>query len=391
MLSDADRAILADTHLLVLLEGGATLRQYDEIGLLERELAIFRRVRPHLRALTLITWSKGGDAAYRDQLGDIGLHFNTAGMRARLWQAAFWYGARRLFPGRCVLRTNQTFGGDFAVRVARRAGWPLIARCGYPLSTFTAREHGRESRRARWARGLERRLFTASTRVQVTTPEIADLARQYGVPDERIAVVPNYVDTDLFRPSPERRPPFTGAGPARLLCIGRMEAQKNIATLIEALADLPVVLDLVGRGSLENELRSVAATQGVEVRFHGNVPHGDLPGLMNVADAFVLPSHFEGHPKALLEAMAAGLPCIGADVPGIREVVTHGVDGTLVAPTAKTLRGAVVGLMADAEAAAALGRAARRRITGTVSLDRVAARDLSVIAAAAPRGDEVSP
>jgi len=75
---------------------------------------------------------------------------------------------------------------------------------------------------------------------------------------------------------------------------------------------------------------------------------------------FVLPSQYEGTPKALLEAMACGLAVVGTNVPGIRELIQDGVNGLLCEPDVKAISEAIARLLNDAELRARLGRAARR-------------------------------
>src|SRR3546814_4760578 len=91
---------------------------------------------------------------------------------------------------------------------------------------------------------------------------------------------------------------------------------------------------MVGDGDLRATAEREAARRGVKARLHGNLPHQNLPEMINAGRIFVLPSSYEGHPKTLLEAMACGAAVIGTDVPGIREVIEDGRTGLLCAPTA---------------------------------------------------------
>jgi glycosyltransferase involved in cell wall biosynthesis len=138
----------------------------------------------------------------------------------------------------------------------------------------------------------------------------------------------------------------------------------------------------VGEGSLRAEMAALAAREGVDVRFSGNVPHRGLPPIFAGADVFVLPSHFEGHPKALLEAMSCGLPTVGADSPGIREVLCDGETGLLCGTDAGSIRTAIRRVLGDRELAARLGTAARAYVVANDSLDLTLERELRVLSAA---------
>src|SRR3546814_15239810 len=83
----------------------------------------------------------------------------------------------------------------------------------------------------------------------------------YGVPEERVSVIPNYVDTMLFRPLEGQE-----GGKARIVFIGRLSAQKNPLLLIEALEGLDLELDMVGDGDLRATAEREAARRGVKAR-----------------------------------------------------------------------------------------------------------------------------
>jgi glycosyltransferase involved in cell wall biosynthesis len=94
---------------------------------------------------------------------------------------------------------------------------------------------------------------------------------------------------------------------------------------VAAVGNLQLVL--VGDGSLRDALAKRATGLGVDIELIGVVPHKTLPSHLQKADLFVLPSHIEGHPKALLEAMSVGLPCVATDVPDTRDLLLDGETG----------------------------------------------------------------
>lgn len=372
---DSER--LSRLHLIVWFEYASSLAIFDRVGMLDRELAVYRRLRPHLRALTLITWSRGEDDAYAARLGDICLVHNRHGWTWPVWMGLMLASFGGRFPGKRIVKTNQMSGARHILRVTQAWRTPLIARCGYPWSLFAERERGTDDPVAREARATERAVFRGARHVVGSTTEIADLAiRRDGVPPERVSVVPNYVDTDLMSPGSALSRPRPRIG-----FLGRLERQKNPLALIEAMAGLDADLVAVGEGTLRDAMVTRAAELGVSLKMLGNLPHADLPDFFRALDAFVLPSLFEGHPKALLEAMACGLPVVGADSPGIREVVTHERTGLIAEPAPAPLRQAIGRLLADRALGFRLGEAARKEIVAAMSLDRTVERELRVLSA----------
>ncbi len=168
----------------------------------------------------------------------------------------------------------------------------------------------------------------------------------------KITVIPNYVDTDLFRPE-------TADKDIDLLFIGRLTPQKNLFALLEALQGLGLKTVIIGKGAQEKELRERAVDLGVRIEWKENIPNSDLPRYLNRSRMFILPSHYEGHPKALIEAMAAGLPVIGADAPGIRELIVHMKNGWLCRTDTGSIREAITEISASADIRTHLSKNAR--------------------------------
>ncbi|MFJ1563702.1 glycosyltransferase family 4 protein [Streptomyces erythrochromogenes] len=218
------------------------------------------------------------------------------------------------------------------------------------------------------------RVARAAAAVIVLTEQQARFVEEaYRVPPARVHVVPNGVGPEFFRPAPAPATAPVGAAtaatataaprPLRLLYVGRLSAQKNIARLLDAisLAESPLRLRVVGGGELDADLRARAAGLGLgeRVEFTGPLHDGDLLAAYADADVFVLPSDREGMPLAALEAMAAALPVLATDVPGNTELL-RGV-GLLAAPDPASLAAAVDRLASDPALRGRLaGRSAER-------------------------------
>lgn len=137
------------------------------------------------------------------------------------------------------------------------------------------------------------------------------------------------VDLDRFTPKyakPERH---------SILFVGRLDPEKNLATLLRAFTlmnDVDAYLDIVGGGSERFELEQLAAGLGVaeRVRFHGRVSDERLAELHHAATVFVMPSPAELQSIATLEALASGTPVVVADAMALPHLVDNGVEGYLV-------------------------------------------------------------
>lgn len=181
---------------------------------------------------------------------------------------------------------------------------------------------------------LGSRVFLALTRWQcagaMTANYVTSQALQHRYPARRADVTYSFSDVDVeckdFAESARSSSPST---PYRLVMVGTMsQVYKGHHVMIEALADmkrdgLQCLLLLAGEGRLQEALRVQVSKAGLddEVEFLGHLGKDELLDLLRGADVFVLPSLTEGMPRALIEAMAAGLPCVASRVGGVPELL----------------------------------------------------------------------
>ncbi|HYA55092.1 MAG TPA: glycosyltransferase, partial [Thermoplasmata archaeon] len=170
-----------------------------------------------------------------------------------------------------------------------------------------------------------------------------------------------------------------------LVFTGRLVPHKGVDVILQALALLPkdVVLVVIGAGPRLPSLVGLARRLGVEdrVRFCPAVSDEDLPYFLALGDVFVFPSQnrLEGFGLVVAEAMAAGLPVVVADMPGVREVIEPGKEGLLAEPLIATdLADKVRILLDDPALARRMGRAGRDRAEALYALPVVVRSLLSL-------------
>ena len=366
-------------HLVLFFTYGISLKTWDKIGMFEREVALYKALRPHLRGISFITHGDENDLKYKEMLSDICIICNRWRLPNRFycWLIVNFYPL--FWEKATVVKSNQIQGADIALRAAQRREKKIIVRCGYLYSDFMEKKYGKDSPQAYKAHLMEEKVFSEADQVVVTTACIKEtILDQYKIRAEKIAVIPNYVLTDLFRP-PKERKKRTGINSKRICFVGRLDKQKNIFALIESLRGLKAELIIVGNGPLRNELEKEAYKNSLSVKFLGNMPHRRLPHILNSCDLFILPSFYEGHPKALLEAMACGLPVIGTNVPGIRELITHRETGYLCGTSPEEVREAIKEVMGDQELQEKMARNAREFVVENFSLNKILESELKLL------------
>jgi len=175
--------------------------------------------------------------------------------------------------------------------------------------------------------------------VSTVAQHTLDELHQYGLPKPTGRVIYNGIRRDLLRPIDEinaKRCPEAGEL-LRLGTLSRLIERKGLQDLLRALKILSdrghrFQLDIAGRGDYRNTLEQLVTELGLskQVVFHGE--RRDLANYLDTLDLYILPSHFEGLPMSMLEAMARGVPAMCTAVNGVPEVITHGETGFLIPP-----------------------------------------------------------
>ena len=206
----------------------------------------------------------------------------------------------------------------------------------------------------------------------------AEFVRDYWVPDERVSVVHNGRDLSKFeRDSPEGLRDSLGIPEDAPLVgtVGRLIDRKGHDELFDAWvrvrAECPDAhLLMVGDGPRRAHLEARAGYLGIDESVHLAGLRDDVPDLLATMDAFVFPSHYEGLPGALLEAMAAGLPCVATPVDGNSELLEAYDSGLFfdVGDDAAMAR-ALVLVLDNPDVASDLGESARRRARERFDVD----------------------
>jgi len=223
------------------------LRRWHNYGMFEREVALYRRLREHLDDVLFVTDDDLRDLRFANHPHLKGIEVACNAFRLP-WPVAdrmlmLGHGGTLARAG--VFKSNQVPGADRGLALARRYGKPFIARCGYLHAQFVRFDKGPDAPETRAAEAMERHVFLGADRVVVTTGAMREeIMRDYGLEAARIRVIPNYVDTDVFRPLL----PADERVARDVLFVGRLNRQKNLPVLLRAVAGTDLRLHLVGQG-----------------------------------------------------------------------------------------------------------------------------------------------
>ena len=215
------------------------------------------------------------------------------------------------------------------------------------------------ARMIRFIAPLYRAIHRNARMVHAVSGSLRDRALLFGVPPERIKVIPNGIDYVRYTDSHILRIPL------RIVVLARLEKVKGVQYAIEAMEGIiarfpEAELIIAGNGSLRGALESLAREKKLQKKivFKGAIMPEEAPAFLMTGTVFVCPSLAEGFGIVILEAMAAGCAVVAADTGGIPDIVNDGVDGLLVPiADAHALATAVIRILGNSTLRAALARA----------------------------------
>jgi glycosyltransferase involved in cell wall biosynthesis len=222
--------------------------------------------------------------------------------------------------------------GFAAVVAARLLGVPAVVKLHGSDINMVAKLPG--------ARGMTAWALPQAARVVAVSRPLADEVVALGVARERVAVVMNGVDGELFRPrdraAARARLGLDGDLPLAIY-VGNLKPEKGVIDLGRAwdavVRRVPdATLLVIGDGPSREELEAVTRPLGERVRLVARQPLEMVPAFLAAADVLVLPSHSEGTPNVVLEALACGRRVVATSVGGVPDLITSPTLGALVPP-----------------------------------------------------------
>ncbi len=242
-------------HLVLFLSRATSLDRWNRLGILERELKYYRELRNHLGGISLVTCGGPEDLQYRSQLGQIELLYNKWDLPANIYSILSVILHWSALKTADIFKTNQLDGSWTAILAGILQRKPVIVRAGYLWSEFFRLGEG-NGIKSRIIHALQTVALRRSTSIFVTTEKMRrDLERDFPFLTNKIYVIPNYVDVELFKPDKSRHLKH-----GRLCFVGRLVPQKNLTRLIIALSEIPgSSLIVIGDGRQKPELEQFSA------------------------------------------------------------------------------------------------------------------------------------
>ena len=295
----------------------------------------------------------------------ITIHSLSPGKFPPLYLPNFW---RLMRSGKYDILHFHLFGANLCAK-------PLAVMSGHPAIVVHDQCNDASREKNRLLLAADAFWNRCSNRVIAVSESTRDyLLYREDLPDDLVTMIPNGIDTELFKPASELqrgesrdafgipRESFVIGG------VGRLVAQKNFSLFMDVAARVlsgnpSAMFVIAGTGTEDEALKEKAEALGISdrVRFLGHV--SDRFALYHAFDALLMTSDFEGTPMVLLEAMSCELPVVASAVDGIAEVCTNGHDSLLLPPgDVAGFAGALEGILQDDGLRDTLGMNARNTI-----------------------------
>lgn len=360
---------LKNKNLALFFTAGISMDTWYEKGMINREIAIYNEMSLYFNKIYFLTYGEN-DLDYKDLLNDNIEIIPKKSINGIIYSFLLPFLNRKQLKKAHILKTNQMMGSWTAVLSKIFYNKKLVIRTGFIASLFEKKS----TLTYKLICLAELIAYKLADGIITSSKEGFDYVNLNYKPSGIHYLLPNYVDTEVFKPiNIEKKK-------GSICYVGRLVNQKNLFELLKAIDGLDYSLTMIGSGEHEAQLKNIVKEKNLNVTFRINVLNRDLPEIINQHDIFILPSLWEGMPKTLLEAMACGLPVIGTDVAGINEVITDGYDGLLCKTDHNSLRKTLIKMMEDDNLKKTLGENAHKTIIKNYSLKHILAKELELYA-----------
>jgi len=320
-----------NNHILLTFTYGVSLRRWNELYLLSREILIYKKLIEKGFQVTLLTYGNSSDFDFLDELEGINiipvytLIKRPSNTLFRMIQSFFIpFMLKKRLRSITHIKTNQMNGAWVAIILKYVISRKLIVRCGYELLWNSWRE----------SKGifdkyiicliyylLEFFAFSCADKISLTNfGDKEFIQKRYPVNKKKISIIRNFLSM------PKKR--NINFNDKKFVYLGRIDKRKNLEMLIEYFSHSSLLLDIYGYGE-KKYVNSLKKTSSENICFKGGVDNKHVIEILTSYSYFLMASFFENNPKALMEAMAAGVICIASNTFGVKELIRDGETGFL--------------------------------------------------------------
>ena len=229
-----------------------------------------------------------------------------------------------------IIKTNQLNGSWVGIVLRLITRKPLFIRTGYDAFLFSVKEKKPLIKRALFYLLTQLSLIFSKLYTVSSFDDYEFISKYYLFNKSKLQIRQNWINEN-------NKIKFENRNNYKIISIGRLASQKNYDYLISEFSNSEYSIDLVGTGPDEEFLSEKSKKFNTNVNFLGNIEYEKLMEMLNDYKYFVSTSLFEGNPKVILEAMAAGCVVFAVDIPNNSEIIKHKHNGLLYKPGERNL------------------------------------------------------
>lgn len=309
-----------------------SLYDWKTLGLIDREVEFYKKVSQLDKDIKFlfVTYGDEKDLNYKENFSSIdilpiySIVKKPKSKYLKIIQSLFIpFIIRSHFKNIDIFKTNQLYGAWVPLIIKLLTRKPLIIRTGFDLLQFSFKEKKSFVKISIYYLLTQIALLLANLYFVSSKSDSIYLFEKFILLNKsKVIVRPNWIIPDIH-------PAKQNKNGIKVLTVGRLEKQKNYFKLIEYFGGSDFELDIVGDGTLKNELVNYAEKQSAKVNFLGLIDYNTLLEKYKEYTFFILSSKFEGHPKALIEAMSRGCICIVNKNINTEEIISNFENGIL--------------------------------------------------------------
>ena len=321
----------------IFLTYGMSLKKWNEIGILDRELDIYKKLSKKIN-YTIFTYEKN-DHDYLEtnkiKIYDLSKYIIFKNRYLKFINSlCVPFFLKSKIEKLNILKSNQTLGSWVPAICSLLYKKKFIHRAGYDLYKNNLESGKKNIFFLFFFKIFINFLFKIADIILVTSSDHKKNLEKENKLKNKIIILPNFINFKKFNPIHKRKLKN------KILFIGRIEEEKNLTMIINSLKNTKFSFDLIGKGKSEymNKLLILAKRNKVKMNFIGSIRNNLLNKYYNQYKYFINFSNYEGNPKTVLEAMACGCIAVCSNVRGNKEIIKNNFNGILVKKNITSLK-----------------------------------------------------
>lgn len=312
-------------RILYVFTYGYSLKSWEDSGFLQKELKYFQKLNKEINCkFTFLTYGDNSDLNIIDKekypyIKVVPIYSISKNRRKSFLNYIFSiyipFYIRKYTGEFDLIKQNQLLGSWISILLKWLSQKPLLIRTGYDMLLFSIEENKSILKRFLYKMLTYFSLSFSDIYTVSSNSDLEFLNQKFDFAHKKLHLISNWTENEI-------RKSYENRMSNRVLCVGRLEKQKNFEHIINQFSNSEYEIDIVGNGALLKELKKLAIEKNTKINFIGQKSYEELINLYNSYKFYLSSSLYEGNPKTILEAMGCGCLVIVSNIKNNKEVVS---------------------------------------------------------------------